>query len=66
MTNRSEMESAFVAEVLEAMRHLGAKSDLLGLVGSWRDSREDGDVVAALKGWNEKARQDEPGGQKVE
>lgn len=67
MSERQDLETEFVGEVVQALRHLGARSDLLGLVASWRDSREDEDVVAGLKRWNEeKARQDGPGGQEVE
>jgi hypothetical protein len=34
---------------------LGAKSDLLGTVGSWGDTLPDENVLAALKSWNNEA-----------
>lgn len=47
-----EMKAAIAAELVEALRKLGAKSDLLGLVGSYGDSQSDERVLEALRRWN--------------
>ena len=47
-----EMKAAIAAELVEALRKLGAKSDLLGLVGSYGDSKSDERVLEALRRWN--------------
>ena len=41
-----------VLEVYKAAESLGAKSDLLGLIGSWGDSLPDPDVLEGLREWN--------------
>jgi hypothetical protein len=38
--------------LLETLRVLGAKSDLLQFVGSWGDTLKDTDVLYGLKQWN--------------
>lgn len=42
-----------VTEIYKAMRKLGAKSDLLGIVGSWGESLPEPQVLIMLRGWNE-------------
>ncbi len=44
---------AIVNEIYRSLLLLGAKSDLLGTVGSWGDSLPEEDVLANLKGWND-------------
>jgi hypothetical protein len=39
-------------ELVGALRKLGAKSDLLGIVGSWGDTQEDESVLENLRKWN--------------
>jgi hypothetical protein len=46
-------DRAIILEVYRAFVLLGAKSDLLGTIGSWEESLPDADVLANLKGWNE-------------
>ena len=48
--NRPNQE--IVQEIYRALVLLGAKSDILGTVGSWGNSLPDGDVLTNLKAWN--------------
>jgi len=41
------------AELVDTLRKLGAKSDLLTYVGSRGDTMEDDEVLYALRKWNE-------------
>ena len=49
----SEIDLKIVQEINYALSLLGAKSDLLGTVGSWKDTLSDEDVLVGLKAWNE-------------
>ena len=40
-------------ELQKALRKLGAKSDLLSIVGSWGDTMSDEWVLGALQQWND-------------
>jgi hypothetical protein len=40
-------------EISTAMRHLGAKSDLIGIINSYGDTMPDIWVLHALRQWNE-------------
>lgn len=46
------MKAAIAAELSKALRSLGAKSDLLSIVGSYGDTLNDSDVLAGLMAWN--------------
>jgi hypothetical protein len=46
-------EREIIGELYRAFVLLGAESDLLGTVGSWRDSLPDQDVLSGLKAWND-------------
>lgn len=48
MTTKTEI----AAELYEAARKLGAKSDLLMIIGSWDDTRDDVWVLDQLRRWN--------------
>lgn len=48
-----DKHSEIVNEIYRALVLLGAESDLLGAVGSWRDSLSDSDVLSGLQAWNE-------------
>jgi hypothetical protein len=39
-------------ELYEAVRKLGAKSDLLSIIGSFGDTLNDEEVLEALRDWN--------------
>jgi hypothetical protein len=41
-----------VLELYRAVVLLGGQSDLLGVIGSWKDSLPNDDVLAGLKAWN--------------
>ena len=41
-------------ELQKALRTLGARSDLLSIVGSWGDTMVDEWVLDALRDWNER------------
>ena len=49
----SEIDFKIVQELLNALSLLGAKSDLLGTVASWKDTLKDGDVLVSIRVWNE-------------
>jgi hypothetical protein len=49
----SKIDIQIMNEISKALSLLGAKSDLLGTVGSWKDCLPDEDVLAGLKAWNE-------------
>jgi hypothetical protein len=48
------------AELVDTLRQLGAKSDLLTYVGSRGDTMEDDEVLYALRKWNEAAEKPPP------
>jgi hypothetical protein len=41
-----------VAEIYRSLETLGAKFDLLGIVGSWGDSLPESQVLRLLRAWN--------------
>lgn len=49
----SKLEIQIINEIVRSLSLLGAKSDLLGTVGSWKDTLSEEDVLAGLKAWNE-------------
>ncbi len=48
-----DMIKAIMVEAYKAMEKLGAKSDLLGTMGSFGDTLSDEEVLDFLKMWNE-------------
>jgi hypothetical protein len=46
------MKTLIALELVEAIRKLGGKSDLLGIVGSYGDTLPDDSVLDALRRWN--------------
>lgn len=46
-------KSRIAGELHEAARKLGAKSDLLSIIGSYGDTLNDDEVLDALRQWNE-------------
>ena len=48
-----EVTGQITQELYKALERLGAKSDLLGIVGSWGDSLPDQDVLQMIRAWNE-------------
>ncbi len=44
------------AEIMTALRTLGADRELLGTVGSWGDTLEDAEILRLLKEWNSAVR----------
>ena len=46
------LKTLIALELYEAIRKLGAKSDLLGIVGSYGDTLPDDEVLHALRRWN--------------
>jgi hypothetical protein len=46
-------KAAVAVELYEALQKLGAKSDLLGLVGSYGDTLEDEEILDGLRKWND-------------
>lgn len=50
------MDREIIDQIYQAFELLGAQSDLLGTIGSWKDSLPDYEVLAGLKAWNEATR----------
>ncbi|MFI0849244.1 hypothetical protein [Mesorhizobium sp. IMUNJ 23232] len=46
------IKAAIGLEFYEAARKLGAKSDLLSIIGSYGDTLQDEEVLEALRDWN--------------
>jgi hypothetical protein len=46
------IEMQIRAEIYQAFETLGANEHLLGIIGSWGDRLEDGEVLDLLKMWN--------------
>lgn len=46
------MKAAIAIELYQAARSLGAKSDLLGIIGSFGDTLDDDEVLRQLRRWN--------------
>lgn len=57
----STVNREVVSEIYKAMKHMGAESDLLGIVGSWGDSLPEANVLAMLRGWNEATERTQSG-----
>lgn len=53
MSRDRAVENEIIGEIYRCLVLLGAKSDLLGTVGSWRDSLPDEEVLSGLKAWNQ-------------
>lgn len=51
--NPNAIDDIIRAEIYKALETLGADIELLGAVGSWKDTLEDLDVLDLLKDWNE-------------
>jgi hypothetical protein len=47
-----KLTGKITAELYRALEELGAKSDLLSIVGSWGDSLSDEQVLSMLRAWN--------------
>jgi hypothetical protein len=52
MQSQPEIKREIINELYRAFVLLGAKMDLLGTVGSWKDSLPDQDVLSSLRAWN--------------
>ena len=50
---QADCKATVASELYEALKKLGAKSDLLGLVGSYGDTLEDEEVLDRLRKWND-------------
>ncbi len=45
-------DSKIIDEITKSLVILGAKSDLLSIIGSWSDTLSDKEVLESLKHWN--------------
>ena len=52
MARRPTIKASIAVELVEALRTLGARSDLLGIVGSYGDTMPDAWVLDELRAWN--------------
>ena len=51
-----EIAEFFQPVLYETFVRLGARSDLLGIIGSWGDTMDDEWVLNALREWNRRVR----------
>lgn len=49
----TKTDQSIIQELLNSLSLLGAKSDLLGTVASWKDTLSDKDVLSMIRCWNE-------------
>lgn len=49
----TNVDREIMDEIYRALVLLGAESDLLGVIGSWRESLPNEDVLAEIRAWNE-------------
>ncbi len=54
-SDANETKDEIIREMIKAMKTLGAKSDLLGIVCSYGETYEDEEVLAELREWNSAA-----------
>lgn len=47
------LEREIISQIGVALEKLGAQSDLLAVVGSWKSTMSDEDTLSDLKAWNE-------------
>lgn len=52
-----KLKAEIAVEIYRAMQKLGAKSDLLGIVGSWCDTQSDEWTLEQLRRWNEQSNE---------
>ncbi len=52
MQSQPEVKREIINELYRAFVLLGARMDLLSIVGSWKDSLSDQDVLSGVKAWN--------------
>lgn len=50
-----DIRDEIISELTQAIKHLGAQSDLLACVNSYGDTQSDEDTLEQLKAWNAKA-----------
>lgn len=48
------IENQIIGEIQKATETLGADMELSAAIGSWKDTLDDGDVLALLQDWNKK------------
>lgn len=51
-TDGMQMKDSIIRELIQSTKHLGAKSDLLGIVCSYGETLDDATVLNLLKEWN--------------
>lgn len=47
------LDREIIGELYRTLVLLGAENDLLGTLGSWKDSLPEQDVLSGLRAWNE-------------
>ena len=51
-----DIKAQIAAEIYTALERLGADEELLAIIGSWRDTLPDAEVLALLREWNATGR----------
>ena len=51
----SEIQHKIVGDICESIGFWGGKSDLVGIIASWRDAISEAEVLSSLKAWNDSA-----------
>jgi hypothetical protein len=52
MTTEQDIRRKIAGEIYTALERLGADPELLAIVGSWRDTLPDAEVLLMLRDWN--------------
>lgn len=52
------IETEIISEINKSLILLGAKSDLIGTISSWKDTLSDEQVLASLKSWNQATKEE--------
>jgi hypothetical protein len=51
-----DLQAQIAREIYIALERLGADEELLAIIGSWRDTLPDAEVLALLREWNATGR----------
>jgi hypothetical protein len=51
---KQSLTNKIICEIYDAFKHLKADSNLLSVIGSWRDTLEDKEILSLLKEYNKR------------
>ena len=56
MSMTADLKAQIARDIYTALERLGADEELLAIIGSWRDTLPDAEVLALLRGYNATGR----------